>query len=121
MERRLLRNRYHMPFCCYNSQKQLARNGVKGVIVSTENVKARPETVLIDANSVYVVVTYDTIYDALLGHTYWCHEVADAIKNQNTISNALCEQITLKPRDENDPEYLKSVKISADCVNCQQN
>src|SRR5450756_1468194 len=68
MERRLLRNRYHMPFCCYNSQKQLARNGVKGVIVSTENVKARPETVLIDANSVYVVVTYDTIYDALLGH-----------------------------------------------------
>src|SRR5450756_900240 len=102
MERRLLRNRYHMPFCCYNSQKQLARNGVKGVIVSTENVKARPETVLIDANSVYVVVTYDTIYDALLGHTYWCHEVADAIKNRNTISNALCEHCLLYTSDAAD-------------------
>jgi hypothetical protein len=106
-----------MSFCCYNSQKLLARTGVKGVIVSTENVKARPETVLIDANNVYIVMTYDTIYDALLGHTYWCQEVAGAKKNQNIISNARCEQITLKPRDENDPEYLERVKISADCVN----
>jgi hypothetical protein len=110
MERSLLRNRFHMPFCCYNSQKQLARNGVKGVIVATENVKARPETVLIDANSVYVVMTYDTIYDALLGHTYWCHEVADAIKNQNTISDALCEQITLKPRPKTIPNTLRVSK-----------
>jgi len=114
MERRLLLSECHMSFCCYNSQKQLARKGVKGVIVSTENVKTRPETVLKDANSVYVVMKYDTIYDALLGHTYWCLEVADAIKNQNTISNAWCEQITLKPRDENDPEYLEGVKIRAD-------
>jgi len=36
--------------------------------------------VLIDANNEYVVMTYDTIYDALLGHTYWCSEVADALK-----------------------------------------
>ena len=106
-----------MSFCCYNNQKQLARNAVKGVIISTVHVKARPETVLIDANNEYVVMTYDTIYDALLGHTYWCLEVADALKKHNSISNARCEQITLKPRDENDPEYLESVKISVDCVN----
>jgi hypothetical protein len=105
-----------MSYCCFNTQKQLARSGVQGVIVSTEKVKARPETLLIDANNEYVVMTYDTIYDALLGHTYWCREVADAIKNHNIISNARCEQITLKPRDENDPDYVESVKLSADCV-----
>ena len=38
---------------------------------------------------------------------------AHAIKNHNIISNARCEQITLKPRDENDPDYLESIKISA--------
>ncbi len=106
-----------MSFCCYPDQKQLARSGVKGVIVSTESVKARPATVLIDVNNVYVVMTYETTYDALLGHTYWCSEVADAIKNNNIICDARCEQITLKPRDENDPDYLEGINISVDCVN----
>jgi hypothetical protein len=92
-----------MSYCCYNNQKQLARDAVQGVIISTVNVRARLETVLIDANKEYIVMTYDTIYDALLGHTYWCWAVADAMKNQNIISDARCEQITLKPRDENDP------------------
>jgi hypothetical protein len=111
-----------MSFCCYNNQKQLARNGVKGVIISTVNVKARPETVLIDANDEYVLMTYDTIYDALLGHTYWCSEVADAInKNHHSISDARCAQITLKPHDENDPDYLVNLKISADCVVINKN
>jgi len=79
-------------------------------------VKARPETVLTAANNKYVVMTYDTMCDALLGHTYWCSEVADAIKNHNVISNVRCEQITQKPRDENDPDYLESVRINTDCV-----
>jgi hypothetical protein len=106
-----------MSYCCYNNQKQLGLDRVQGVIVLTINVKARPETVIIDANNTHVVITYDTIYDALLGHTYWCSEVADALKNNNIISNARCECVMLKPRDDNDPNYLASSEISADCFN----
>ena len=54
-----VRSGYNMSFCCYNNQKLLARNGVKGVIISIVHVKARPETVLIDANNEFVVMTYD--------------------------------------------------------------
>jgi hypothetical protein len=91
-----------MSYCFNSNQTQLARDFVQGVIqgviISTVKVKARPETVLIDVNNEYVVMTYDSIYDALLGHTYWCSEVADAIKNHNIFFNARCEQIMLKPR-----------------------
>ncbi len=96
--------------CCRPSQTQIARDGVKGIIISTIEVNGAPETALIDKNTSYVVAKYNTLRGALNGHTYFC----DAAAKSYVIKDAWDDEITLVPRDENDPYYLESVKISAD-------
>jgi len=96
--------------CCRPSQTQIAHDSVKGIIISTIEVNGAPETVLIDKNSIYVVAKYNTLRGALYGHTYFC----DAVAKSYVIKNAWDDEITLVPRDENDPYYLENVKISAD-------
>ena len=96
--------------CCRPSQTQIARDGVKGIIISTTEVNGAPETVLIDKNTIYVVAKYNTLRGALNGHTYFCNAVAKSY----VIKDAWDDEITLVPRDENDPHYLESVKICAD-------
>ncbi len=96
--------------CCRSSQTQIARDGVKGIIISTIEVNGAPETVLIDKKTSYVVAKYNTIRGALYGHAYFC----DAITKSDVIKDAWNDEITLVPRDENDPYYLESVRISAD-------
>ena len=51
--------------CCRPSQTQIARDGVKGIIISTIAVNGAPETVLIDKNTTYVVAKYNTLRGAL--------------------------------------------------------
>ncbi len=106
-----------MAFGCCSDEELLARTDVKGVIVVTHSSKARPETVLIDANGMHVVMKYETTYDALLGHRYWCSEVANAIKNGSALCDARCERITLQPRNESDHDCLEGVNTSVGCVN----
>jgi hypothetical protein len=96
--------------CCRPSQTQIARDGVKGIIISTREVNGAPETALIDKNTSYVVAKYNTLRGALYGHTYFC----DAVAKSYVIKDAWNAEIHLVPRDENDPYYLESVKISAD-------
>ena len=47
--------------CCRPSQTQIARDGVKGIIISTIEVNGAPETALIDKNTSYVVAKYNTL------------------------------------------------------------
>jgi hypothetical protein len=96
--------------CCRPSQTQIARDGVKGIIISTIEVNGAPETALIDKNTSYVVAKYHTLRGALHGHTYFC----DAVAKSYVINDAWDDEITLVPRDENDPYYLESVTIRAD-------
>jgi hypothetical protein len=96
--------------CCRPSQTQIAHDGVKGIIISTTEVRGAPETALIDKNTIYDVAKYNTLRGAPYGHTYFC----DAVAKSYVVEDAWDDEITLVPRDENDPYYLESVKISAD-------
>ena len=82
--------------CCRPSQTQIARDGVKGIIISTIEVNGAPETALIDKNTSYVVAKYNTLRGALSGHAYFC----DAVAKSYVIKNAWNDEITLVPRDE---------------------
>jgi hypothetical protein len=87
--------------CRRPSQTQIARDDVKGIIISTIDVNGAPETVLIDKNTIYVVAKYNTLRGALYGHTYFC----DAVAKSYVIKGARDDEMTLVPRDENDPYY----------------
>jgi len=87
--------------CCRPSQTQIARDGVKGIVISTVEVNGAPETALIDKNTIYVVAKYNTLRGALYGHTYYCEAVAESYE----IKDAWGDDITLIPRDESDPNY----------------
>ncbi len=106
-----------MAFGCCSDEELLVRAEIRGVTVVTHSSKARPETALIDANGMYVVMRYETTYDALLGHRYWCAEVANAMKKSRTICDARCERITLQPRNKSDPDCPEGVNTSTGCVN----
>jgi len=95
--------------CCRPSQTQIARDGVKGIIILTIEVNGAPETALIDKKTRYIVAKYNTLRGALYGHAYFC----DAVAKSYAIKDAWDGEITLVPREENDPYYLESVKISA--------
>jgi hypothetical protein len=47
--------------CCRPSRTQIARDGVKGIIISTIEDNGAPETALIDKNTSYVVAKYNTL------------------------------------------------------------
>ena len=96
--------------CCRPSQTQLARDGVKGIIISTMEVNGAPETALIDKNAIYVVARYNTLRGALHGHEHFCA----AVVKSYVVTDAWNDEITLVPYDENDPFYSESLKISAD-------
>jgi len=82
--------------CCRPSQTQIARDSVKGIIISTTEVNGAPETALIDKNTIYVVAKYNTLRGALHGHTYFC----DAVAKSYAIKDVWDNEITLVPRDE---------------------
>jgi len=88
--------------CCRPSQTPIARDGVKGIIISTTEVNGAPETVLIDKNTSYVVAKYNTLRGALYGHTYFC----DAVAKSYVIIDVWDNEITLVPRDENDTPVI---------------
>jgi hypothetical protein len=54
--------------CCRPSRAQIARDGGKGIIISTIEVNGAPETALIDKNTSYVVANYNTLRGALHVH-----------------------------------------------------
>jgi hypothetical protein len=92
--------------CCRPSQTQIARDGVKGIIISTREVNGAPETVLIDKNTSYVVAKYNTLRGALHGHAYFC----DAVARSYVIKDAWDDEITLVPRDEKFPELENNIQ-----------
>jgi len=85
--------------CCGPSQTQIARDCVKGIIISTTEVNGALQTALIDKNTSYIVATYNTLRGALNGHTYF----RNAVGKSYVLKDAWDDEITLEPRDGNDP------------------